>query len=119
MLASVHQRVTHTRVQSDFVVDRFAGSRESLLLLAFRLSEQAPDHPIMHVKDLIDNRGFQIEHECHQHGMAAHRLQVSQVLRTHVCALARKFREAALVNQKAKTLWQLHGANAVQPVEVR
>lgn len=110
--------MANARIQAHLVVDGVARGREPLFVLALGISEQVPHNAIVHLQNLIRDRGVQVQHERDQRGVAALWLQIPQMLCAHLRSLARELREPALMHRVAEALGPLHRTELLQPIKM-
>ena len=82
------------------------------------LAEQRAQEPVVLVDDLVDQRRACVEHQRHQRGVAAGRLQVAQVLGGHLAAFAGQLQKAVLVDGVSQAARQREVADGLQPLQV-
>ena len=122
-LPRVDQRVADACVEPHLLVDRLALVVEGCGVSAFRIAEELADHPVVQLEDLVDDAGalgsMGVEQHRHQRRVSPPLLEVAQVLRAHLCPLARQLGQTALMHRTRKVVRQVNRADRREAIEVR
>jgi len=117
-MLGIQQGTADPGVQPHLVIDRLALALKLLLMLILRRAEQLDQDTVVQVNDLVGDGGHPFQHHRNQGGIAPFALELGEIGRCHLRALAGELQQAVLVNAAADAFRQAQRLEGLETFDV-